>query len=698
MDNSKIHHHKVLELPSPLEADSVYYVKNGDAFDVYVTNNSGMIVGVPHKKTEVLNTFGDSPTSTVSQVAITHRFNSVETALGAKVDKVAGKGLSDNDYTNADKTKLDNIENEATKNNSDSFLLDRANHTGYQPITSVTGLETDLSNKVTKITGKGLTTNDFTDVLKSKLDAIAANATANSTDAQLRDRATHTGTQAIATIDGLEARLGSVEGGNFSEAYRVKLDGIAVNATKNLSDAHLLSRSNHTGTQPVSSITGLPFQSQSDFPNGTFIYTNIPSGGGDSFTLEIRGKGYGGVPHHVMCEAYQYDGGFTSVSGVNYSGNIFNISVMDYDGVVCFWFPPTGYWNSFLVECRLTTRENQQGNRVMGVSDAGKPAGQNTIDIQLVRTHNTSNQLSLGTTPASAKTALELGTAATANIDWLLAQNVASASTLAGDQTNWANYRGYAVANMLGWNNYGNGHVIFDASSGTSPTGVAVDNKNAHANWSSSLPTLMGWNGNNTFGVRVDSARTADTVDGLPPHYERNNLANRLVRTNASGYLDTGYINIDIGIEDPMSVAEIYVGNGTDQYLRKVSKAHFKEQMGITDGGGMADYIDLGTNPSDFAPVAGKVYKVSRTALASTLNMACTQDMSKISTWYLVVSRISGSSPDFIPNLTTTGLTNSVVNWSGGGSVKPSISGVVHVMISCMQIEGVVRATIVDGW
>lgn len=41
----------------------------------------------------------------------------------------------------------------------------------------------------------------------SKLDGIAPNATANATDAQLRDRATHTGSQAIATITGLQTAL-----------------------------------------------------------------------------------------------------------------------------------------------------------------------------------------------------------------------------------------------------------------------------------------------------------------------------------------------------------------------------------------------------------------------------------------------------------------------------------------------------------
>lgn len=46
---------------------------------------------------------------------------------------------------------------------------------------------------------------------KTKLDGIATGATANAADAQLRDRATHTGTQAISTISGLQTALDGKE-------------------------------------------------------------------------------------------------------------------------------------------------------------------------------------------------------------------------------------------------------------------------------------------------------------------------------------------------------------------------------------------------------------------------------------------------------------------------------------------------------
>ena len=73
----------------------------------------------------------------------------VETALGTKVDKVAGKGLSTNDYSNEDKTIVD-------------------------------GISTALADKVDKVVGKGLSTNDYTDedkaIVGGVTDALATKA------------------------------------------------------------------------------------------------------------------------------------------------------------------------------------------------------------------------------------------------------------------------------------------------------------------------------------------------------------------------------------------------------------------------------------------------------------------------------------------------------------------------------------------
>jgi hypothetical protein len=51
------------------------------------------------------------------------------------------------------------------------------------------------------------TTASFTATLETKLNGIATGATANSADAVLLDRANHTGEQAISTVTGLQAAL-----------------------------------------------------------------------------------------------------------------------------------------------------------------------------------------------------------------------------------------------------------------------------------------------------------------------------------------------------------------------------------------------------------------------------------------------------------------------------------------------------------
>jgi hypothetical protein len=117
--------------------------------------------------------------------------------------------------------------------------------------------------------------------------------------------------------------------------------------------------------------------------------------------------------------------------------------------------------------------------------------------------------------------------------------NAATATTLIGDQTNWASYRSSAVGNMLGWKNYGNGHVIFDASNGTSPTGSAVNNTNSAAAWSATYPTLMGWNGTQTYGVRVDSARISDSTSGS----SASCTGNAATATTATNATNASYLN-----------------------------------------------------------------------------------------------------------------------------------------------------------
>ena len=138
-----------------------------------------------------------------------------------------------NQITDEERLKLENIEEGATKNSSDAFLLSRENHTGNISIANVQDTPLRMA----------MTINE-----KNKLEAIPQNATSNDTDANLRDRATHTGTQSIDTITDTITHV------KMSVAERSKLSGIATGATMNATDAELRSRSTHTGTQSADTI------------------------------------------------------------------------------------------------------------------------------------------------------------------------------------------------------------------------------------------------------------------------------------------------------------------------------------------------------------------------------------------------------------------------------------------------------------
>jgi hypothetical protein len=74
--------------------------------------------------------------------------------------------------------------------------------------------------------GKGL----YPDADATKLSGIEAGATANSTDAQLRARSSHTGTQAISTVSGLQTELDSKLDANAQAVDSDTVDGLHASA------------------------------------------------------------------------------------------------------------------------------------------------------------------------------------------------------------------------------------------------------------------------------------------------------------------------------------------------------------------------------------------------------------------------------------------------------------------------------------
>jgi hypothetical protein len=173
---------------------------------------------------------------------------------------------------------------------------------------------------------------------------------------------------------------------------------------------------------------------------------------------------------------------------------------------------------------------NQSGNTTFTVTSNATSA--NTASTIVAR--DASGNFSAGTITASLS-----GNASTAT-------SATTAVNLSPNRTNWStNGNISAVVGQLGWKNYGNSHTIFDASNSTSPCGTSVNNTDSQIAWGGSYPTLMGWNGANTYGVRVDSARLACNsakVGAITPVQFFNNMGNNHgTYTNFNSFGDFGF-------------------------------------------------------------------------------------------------------------------------------------------------------------
>ena len=168
----------------------------------------------------------------LDQTGLTYLWTKLKTLLGGKQDKVTGKGLSTNDFSNTYKTKLDGIETGANKTTVDSALSASSTNPVQNKI-----INTALENKVDKISGKGLSANDFTDTLKTKLDGIASGANKTVVDASLSTTSTNpVQNKVINTALGNKVDKVSGKGlstNDFTGELKTKLEGIEEGAEKN---------------------------------------------------------------------------------------------------------------------------------------------------------------------------------------------------------------------------------------------------------------------------------------------------------------------------------------------------------------------------------------------------------------------------------------------------------------------------------
>lgn len=114
-----------------------------------------------------------------------------------------------------------------------------------------------------------------------------------------------------------------------------------------------------------------------DFPNGTLIETTIDYSltNGDPWVLEITGNAYFSlIPFDLKYQGYIYNNTVTSQGGISVGAPITGMSLFNYNGKLCFWFPYQSYWQGFNVYA-YSALSGRKENRVTAITNVAKPAG-----------------------------------------------------------------------------------------------------------------------------------------------------------------------------------------------------------------------------------------------------------------------------------------------------------------------------------
>lgn len=198
--------------------------------------------------------------------------------LGNKVDKVPNKGLSKNDYTDADKEIVNSVPSLASSVASQG--------------TSISNLQTTVGNKVDKVTGKGLSTNDYTTAEKNKLSGIASGAEVNvqadwnvtdtTSDAYIKNKPTIADTVAAGT--GLTKNgntinhSNSVTAGTIGSTNATSGSSIAIPYATYDAQGHIKTKGTRTHTVTVTASdvgATIDHTGDSNENGGTFTFGNL---------------------------------------------------------------------------------------------------------------------------------------------------------------------------------------------------------------------------------------------------------------------------------------------------------------------------------------------------------------------------------------------------------------------------------------
>ena len=195
----------------------------------------------------------------------------------------------------------------------------------------------------------------------------------------------------------------------------------------------------------------------------------------------------------------------------------------------------------------------------------------------------------------------------------------------------------------------------------------------------------------------------ATTAGGLAVHTDRNNEVNKIVRTDANGYIQAGWINTLSGDNGTSAITRIYASD--DGYIRFYTPANFRQVLDVpTRTGGSASGtwgINIsGTAASEtLATVTSRgnstaqnlVFSNGRKGLIGVYDAAQTQAIFAMGAAYILTD---GGASSNIGNL--YGLAWSYnPNYGGAGNNPQSINGLNHQLL--LMQNGVTTAAMGSG-